>query len=270
MTAPIPDSSGRFLPVIETWGAAGGAALGETAGDLILVCEHASNAFPAPWGDLGLTADQQRAHIAWDPGALGLMRGLARRLGAVTIHATVSRLIYDCNRAPDMAGAMPAQSELHAVPGNAAISAAERAARSEAVYLPFHAALHGRIAGRIAQGCRPAVITVHSFTPVYFGKPRAVEFGVIHDADTRLAQAILAEAEARTTLACGLNAPYSAADDVTHTLRLQATPYGLLNAMLEIRNDLIATPADEEAMADRLAPVIAAALARCRAPAEAA
>lgn len=265
MTASQPDSDGRFLPVIETWH-------GEPDGnrDLILVCEHASNAFPAPWGDLGLSADQQRAHIAWDPGALGLLRGLGRRLGAVAIHATVSRLIYDCNRAPDMAGAMPAQSELHAVPGNAALAPAARLARTEAVYLPFHAALHGLIARAIAQGRRPAVITIHSFTPVYFGQPRAVEFGVIHDADPRLAQAILAETQARGGLACGLNAPYSAADDVTHTLRLQATPYGLLNAMLEIRNDLIATPAAEEAMADRLAPAIAAALTRCRAPAEAA
>ena len=108
------------------------------------------------------------------------------------------------------------------------------------------------------------MITVHSFTPVYFGQPRDVEFGVLHDADDRLARAILAEAEARTDLSCGLNAPYSAADDVTHTLRLQATPYGLANAMLEIRNDLIATPADEAAMADRLASVLAAALARMK------
>ena len=53
-----------------------------------------------------------------------------------------------------------------------------------------------------------------------------------------------------------MNAPYSAEDDVTHTLRVQATPYGLPNAMLEIRNDLIATPAAEMAMADQLAPVL--------------
>ena len=47
---------------------------------------------------------------------------------------------------------------------------------------------------------------------------------------------------------------------MTHTLRLHATPYGLPNAMLEIRNDLIATPEAEVAMAERLAPVIAAAV----------
>ena len=63
----------------------------------------------------------------------------------------------------------------------------------------------------------------------------------------------MAEAEARTPLKTGLNEPYSAADDVTHTLRLHATPYGLPNAMLEVRNDLIATAEAEEAMADLLA-----------------
>jgi predicted N-formylglutamate amidohydrolase len=88
-----------------------------------------------------------------------------------------------------------------------------------------------------------------------------VEFGVIHDADDRFARAIVAAAQARTGLVAALNAPYSAADDVTHTLRLQATPYGLPNAMLEIRNDLIATPAAEDAMAELLAPVLSAALA---------
>ncbi len=246
---------GHFAPVVEGR---------DRGGDLILLCDHASNAFPAPWGDLGLSPDQRQAHIAWDPGALGLMRGLAARLDAACVAATVSRLIYDCNRAPDMIGAMPARSEVHEVPGNAVISAEERLARTRAVYLPFQTAVHALIAERIALGRRPAVITVHSFTPVYFGQPRDVEFGVIHDADDRLARAIVAEAEARTDLSCGLNAPYSAADDVTHTLRLQATPYGLANAMLEIRNDLIATPADEAAMADRLAPVLAAALARMK------
>ncbi len=58
-----------------------------------------------------------------------------------------------------------------------------------------------------------------------------------------------------------LNEPYSAKDDVTHTLRLHATPYGLPNAMLEIRNDLIADARAEDRMADLLAPVIAAAVA---------
>ena len=115
-------------------------------------------------------------------------------------------------------------------------------------------------------GRRPVVITVHSFTPVYFGKPRAVEFGIIHDADPALALAIHAGAVAAGGLDARINAPYSAADDVTHTLRLHATPYGLANAMLELRNDLIATPEAEAAMAERLAPLLARAVAQYMPP----
>ena len=240
-----------FSPVIE-----GSDAAEAAGGRIILVCEHAANLIPAAYADLGLTADQRRAHIAWDTGALGLSRGLMARLNATLIHAPVSRLVYDCNRAPDMAGAMPARSELHDIPGNAALSAAERLARTTAIYLPFHHALHALIARRIALGLRPVLISVHSFTPVYFGTPRRVEFGVIHDADPALALAIQRAAQKLTRLQTALNAPYSAADDVTHTLRLQATPYGLPNAMLEIRSDLIATPQAEQVMADLLAPVL--------------
>lgn len=225
-------------------------------GRIVLVCEHASNHFPSRWGELGLTPDQATAHIAWDPGALGLARGLSQRLDAVLVHAPVSRLIYDCNRAPDMPGAMPARSEIHDIPGNKLISAIERAARTAAIYVPFHNSLHTLIADRIALGLAPVIITVHSFTKVYHSQPRAVEFGVIHDADASLARAILAAAQSTTNLHAALNAPYSAADDVTHTLRLQATPYGLPNAMLEIRNDLIASPDAEQRMADMLAPVL--------------
>jgi len=230
------------------------------ASPIVLVCEHASRMMPAPWGDLGLSEEQRRAHIAWDPGALGLARGLSARLDAALVHAPVSRLIYDCNRAPDQAGAMAVRSEFHVIPGNQNLSAEERAARTEAVYLPFQAALHGVLMRRLARGRATAVVTIHSFTPVWHGQPRAVEFGVIHDADDRLARSILAQAQTQTGLRCGLNEPYSAADDVTHTLRVQATPYGLLNAMLEIRNDLIADAAAEAAMAERLAPVLRAAL----------
>jgi len=236
-----------FAPVIEN----GNAPLGR----VVVVCEHASNHIPAEWGDLGLTAAQRSAHIAWDPGALGLARELAARLGGVLIHAPVSRLVYDLNRSPDRVGAMPARSEIHDIPGNAALSAAERLRRVNAVYLPFHTALHRLIAERIALGRVPVVLTIHSFTPVYHGQPREVEFGVIHDADPSLALAI-ADAARSTPLRTEVNAPYSAADDVTHTLRLHATPYGLPNAMLEVRNDLIAGPAAQSAMADLLAPVI--------------
>lgn len=248
MPAPHRASAAAVYPAVVENAAA--------RGRIVLVCEHASNAFPAPWGDLGLSRELQNAHIAWDLGAFGLSRALLQRLDAVLVHAPISRLIYDCNRAPDMPGAMLGKSELFEIPGNKLISTTERAGRTAAVYVPFHNDLRGLIADRIALGLAPVIVTIHSFTKTYHGKPRPVEFGVIHDADDRLALAIVSAAQEITTLRVGLNEPYSAADDVTHTLRLQATPYGLPNVMLEIRNDLIASPDAEQRMADLLAPVL--------------
>ena len=232
----------------------------------VLVCEHASNVFPPEWGCLGLDLAARQAHVAWDPGALGLARGLAARLDACLVHAPVSRLIHDLNRPPGSPGAMPERSEVYDIPGNVGLSAQERAARVAAVYDPFHAGLAAVIARRIALGLAPVLATVHSFTPVWHGQPRQVEFGIIHDdtrpGDDRLARAVLGAARSMTGLHSALNEPYSAADGVTHLLRVQAVPHGLPHVMLEVRNDLIADAAAQEAMADRLAPVLALALAQ--------
>ncbi len=227
-------------------------------GPAVIVCEHAANHFDPAWGDLGLSGDQKQAHIAWDPGALGLARGLAERLDAPLVHATQSRLIYDLNRPPHSPGAMPEVSEIHQVPGNRGLTPDARLRRTGGIYLPFHDGLRMMLAARMALGQMPVLITVHSFTPVYHGQPRAVEFGVIHDTDDRLARAIAAQ---NTGLITRLNEPYSAADGVTHTLALHATPYALRHAMLELRNDLIADDAAQSAMAARLAPVLRAAIA---------
>ncbi len=237
-------------------------------GPFLVVCEHASNHFPAAFGTLGLSAEARKAHIAWDPGALNLARGLATALDAPLVAAGISRLVYDLNRPPHAPGAMAARSEVFDVPGNAALTAAERRDRTERIYLPFHAALHAEIARRLAMGRPPVLVTVHSFTPVYFGKPRAVELGIIHDADPAFARAVHAEAEARTGLTCRLNEPYDASDGVTHTLRLHATPYGLAHVMLEIRNDLLADEEAAAAMAAGLAPVLSAAQARLSTPSD--
>jgi len=233
----------------------------DAPGSVVIVCEHASNAFPAAWGDLGLTEAQRQAHIAWDPGALGLARGLAQRLDATLVHAPASRLICDLNRPPHAPSAMPARSEVHDIPGNRDLTAEVRLARIRALHIPFHAAIAALIAERLAGGTVPVLLTVHSFTPIFHSARRSVEFGVIHDFDPSLARAITARPIGLETR---LNEPYSAADGVTHMLARHATPYGLPHAMLEIRNDLIADDAAQEGMAARLAPVLAEAITEVR------
>ena len=207
----------------------------DAPGRVVLVCEHASNRFPPPWdGGLGLTDDQRRAHIAWDPGALGLARGLAQALEAPLIHATASRLIYDLNR-PHAPGAMPACSGFMTFPAMPTLSPAERLARTGRA-LPALSRGTVRLWSTAIGAQRPVLVTVHSFTPVYFGQPRAVEFGVIHDADDRLARAIARQDRLLTRL----NEPTAPPTAWRICWRGTPRPWACRHAMLEIRNDLIA------------------------------
>ena len=92
------------------------------------------------------------------------------------------------------------------------------------------------------------MVTVHSFTPVYFGKPRAVELGLLHDEDSRLADAMLDHASRIPHRRVERNQPYGPADGVTHSLQVHALERGLANVMIEVRNDLLCSDQQVEDM----------------------
>jgi predicted N-formylglutamate amidohydrolase len=57
------------------------------------------------------------------------------------------------------------------------------------------------------------------------------------------------------------NEPYGPADGVTHTLKEHGLANGLLNVMIEVRNDLIRDEAGQRVMAGFLAGLIRESLA---------
>lgn len=156
---------------------------------------------------------------------------------------------------------MPEKSEVYEIPGNRELGPAERYARTAALYIPFHDRVSNEISRLEGEGCRPVVVTVHTFTPVYFGNPREVEIGILHDADSRLADAML-DAAADSPYRFERNSPYGPEDGVTHTLRLHALPQGFANVMIEVRNDLVRDDAEVEAVSSHLADLISEALKR--------
>lgn len=226
---------------------------GQGRSEIVLVCEHASPDIPNGMNDLGLSSAARHSHVAWDPGALAVAEGMSHALDAVLVASTVSRLVYDCNRPPDAPDAIPTQSEAYSVPGNRNLSAEDKAARVASVYIKFRDTLRSEIVRRD----KPIIVTLHSFTPVYNGKSRDVEIGILHDSDMRLADAML---QIPQNYDVRRNAPYGPDDGVTHTLKEQALKFGHLNVMIEVRNDLIATEASQSAMALTLAGWVTQAL----------
>ncbi len=202
---------------------------------VVLVCEHASSYIPDEFNRLGLADDVAASHIAWDPGADEIALEMSRLLNAPLVRSCVSRLVYDCNRPPEAIDAAPAKSEIHEVPGNRDLDLASRMARARQYYTPFKSLLSATLR---KHPVRPVLVTIHTFTPVYFGKRREVEIGILHDADSRLADEILAVAR---SYVIRRNEPYGPRDGVTHTLREHGLANGYLNVMIEVRNDLAAT-----------------------------
>ncbi len=229
-------------------------------GSVLIICEHASRVLPERLGTLGLSPEALASHIAWDPGALAVARRMAASLDAVLVSQRFSRLAYDCNRPPEAPGAMPAVSEVYEVPGNRDLTQAERDERTQALYIPFHARIGEIIAARKAAGRQTVIVTMHSFTPVYMGVQRAVELGILHDEDSRLADAMLAAAEGTALYRIARNEPYGPADGVTHTLKLHGLAHDLPNVMIELRNDLIADEEGQSVAADFLTGLLQAGI----------
>ena len=229
---------------------------GAGASRIVLVCEHACNFIPPSLDGLGLSREVQNSHAAWDPGALGVARELSRILDAPLVASNISRLVYDCNRPPETPSAMPARSEIYDIPGNTNLNADSVRQRFEQVYLPFRDMLASVISDRMQSGNKPIVVTVHSFTPVYYGKQRDVEIGILHGTDPRLADAMLADKGRFGRFRVRRNEPYGPADGVAHTIDEHGNSNGLLNVMIEIRNDLIGTETSQAELARLLAGML--------------
>jgi predicted N-formylglutamate amidohydrolase len=229
------------------------------SGPFVFVCDHASNRIPDDCRSFGFAEDALKIHIAWDPGALGVARHLAARFDSPLFWPDVSRLVIDCNRAPTAKTLIVTESEGRKVPANHALTEAERLRRLEQIHGPYHAAIDTCLERRLARRQPTALVAIHSYTPVYFGKARPWHVGIVFGEDRRLADILIRDLEADRALCVGINEPYAPADQVYYTVERHSRPNRLPAAMIEIRNDEIGDKEGQRRWADRLAGILSAA-----------
>jgi len=223
-------------------------------GRWLVTCDHASNHVP-DWlgGDLGIPAEDMARHIAWDVGAAGVASELGRLLDSPVILSGFSRLVIDPNRGEDDPTLVMQLYDGTIIPANRHISAKRVEERLDRLYRPYHAA-YARLAALRADR---VIVAVHSFTPCLRGRaPRPWQVGVLYShLDERFSKPLIARLMAEPDLCIGDNEPYSGhlpGDAIDrHALRL-----GRQNTLIEVRNDLIATPAQQAHWAARLAPIL--------------
>ncbi len=228
---------------------------GRGGSGLILLCDHAGNAFPEGMGDLGLPAAQLQRHIAYDIGAAAVTRRLCRDLGASAILSRYSRLYIDLNRGTDDPTLVMRLSDGAVVPGNARLSKPEIDRRIADYHVPYHRAIDALIDKSLAAGLPPVLVSIHSFTDRWKGRPRPWHATVLWDRDPRLPAKLIAELRREADLVIGENVPYTG-ELKGDCMYRHGTRRGLAHALIEIRQDLIRDEAGQRQWAGRLARIL--------------
>lgn len=224
----------------------------------LITCDHATNRVP-DWingGSLGIAAADMARHIAYDVGAAGLAKRLAALMDAPAIMSDFSRLVIDPNRGEDDPTLLMRLYDGTVIPANKAADLAERERRLNQLHRPYHAALEA-LAARHPARC---ICAIHSFTPQLRGRPpRPWHVGILYShQDARLGPAMVMACREEGWVT-GENQPYDGhlqGDSIDR----HALAYGRPNLLVELRNDLIATPEGQQEWAEKLAPVLARVL----------
>ena len=227
---------------------------------MVLSCDHASNRVPRRLRDMGLPAEALQRHIAWDPGASEVTRIIAERTGVGAVLCGYSRLVIDCNRRLDDPTLIVALADGQQIPANQGLTDAARASRITAIHSPYHEALQRELDTRRECGAPPALISIHSFTPVLQGERRPWQAGVLWDKDGRIPIPLMRMLTEAGFLV-GDNEPYSGRAHWDYTIDHHAEAALIPHAVIEIRQDQIADAAGQrrwgELLADSLTTILA-------------
>ncbi len=218
-----------------------------TPGGIVCTADHASNHVPADIA-LGIPAHLLGEHIAIDIGTEAIAEHLAHDHAIPAHIAAVSRLVCDLNREETAPGLVPEASDGHPIPGNVG---ADREGRLNRFHRPYHSALEQWLAAAQPK----LILSLHSFTPRLASRdePRPWQVGVLYNTDDRAARIAIPLLEAEG-LNVGDNLPYSGRD-LNYTMNRHAEAAGRPYLGIEMRQDLVQTPADQARYAAILADI---------------
>ena len=134
------------------------------------------------------------------------------------------------------------------------LTAADRASRVNEIFQPYHDRIRTELDRR--QKRPSALVTVHSFTPVFKGIARPWHMGLLYNRDKRLAKALHEALSQENGLVIGDNEPYSVSDATDYTIPVHGEQRGLPHIEIEIRQDLITDEAGQQAWAERTAKAL--------------
>lgn len=225
-------------------------------GPLLLTCEHASRRVPAP---LRTTASDRAwlgTHWGWDIGARTVCLTLARATGSSGVMARFSRLVCDPNRPPGHVEFIRTEVEGTPISFNQYLDLAEVRRRERELHAPFHDAVHEALERRLGSDRDVLLLSVHSFTPIWNHRLRAMDAGVLF-VDHEPVALRLADQLRRAGLTVAMNEPYSARHGLAYSVQRHGQRHEVVYLEIELNQALICTPARARRMGSLLAKTLA-------------
>jgi predicted N-formylglutamate amidohydrolase len=200
---------------------------------VIVTCEHGGNEVPPEFTYLFRGREKLlKSHRGFDPGARELAAVLAEGLRAPLYTSVVTRLLVDLNRSrgnprlfSEISGKLDRRDKLSLI---------------ENYYRPYRQEVESRIARAVRSGDRLLHLSVHSFTPVFRGKVRDADIGLLYDPGRKAEREVStsvqkAVSERATRLVVRRNYPYrGTSDGFTTFLRRKFSQRRYLGIEMEV------------------------------------
>jgi predicted N-formylglutamate amidohydrolase len=204
----------------------------------IITCEHAGNTVPDPYAHLFAGAGEVLAsHRGWDPGAREMAVAFAEDMAAPLFLCETTRLLIEANRS---AGHEQLYSEY-----TRQLTDADK----QTLVANFHQPYREAVERTIASLPKPVLhLSIHSFTPVWNGKERMVDIGLLFDParplENHFCTAWRDLLKKHTDLRVEFNEPYQGIDDgFTTYLRTVLTDDAYAGIEVEVNQKFVGKPA---------------------------
>lgn len=140
----------------------------------MLTCEHAGNTVPEAYKSLFTgTEPILDSHRGWDPGALELAQFLADSLHVELFYYPWTRLLVEINRSIHHQNLFSEFTKT--------LSQTAKNSILDKYYHPYRDQIDKCIAGYVSSKKPVIHIGVHTFTPIWNGKQRDVDIGLLYD-----------------------------------------------------------------------------------------
>ncbi|MCC6158552.1 MAG: N-formylglutamate amidohydrolase [Deltaproteobacteria bacterium] len=205
---------------------------------VVITCEHAGRTIPAfVRREVRIPRDTLMSHRGWDAGALDLARRFRDDLHAPLHAFSITRLVVDANRSPESPEVFSEYSR-----------ALDDAARTELLDR-HHARFRDKVLRLITRlqnrGIGVIHLSVHSFTPIWKGRARPTDIGILFDPKSR-DEAMFARSWMRRLRGAGdwavhANKPYRGTDDGHTTTLRDVNVNGYVGLEIEINRKFVDT-----------------------------